>query len=104
MDPRPATLTRSHQKEILLLRQLGIVSATALVVSNMVGTGVFTTSGFLAGDLGSPDLVLLIWVVVAVCALAGAVCYSELAVNFPKSGGEYYYLTQAFGPIWGFMS
>jgi APA family basic amino acid/polyamine antiporter len=70
----------------------------------MVGTGIFTTSGFLAGDLGSPGLILLIWVVGAICALAGAVCYSELAVNFPKSGGEYFYLTQAFGPAWGFMS
>jgi APA family basic amino acid/polyamine antiporter len=97
-------LSGSHQKEIPLLRQLGIVSATALVVSNMVGTGIFTTSGFLAGDLGSPDLVLLIWVVGAICALAGAVCYSELAVNFPKSGGEYCYLTRAFGPTWGFMT
>jgi APA family basic amino acid/polyamine antiporter len=104
MDPRPAPLTGSHHKEIPLLRQLGIVSATALVVSNMVGTGIFTTSGFLAGDLGSPDLVLLIWVVGAICALVGAVCYSELAVNFPKSGGEYRYLTEAFGPAWGFMS
>jgi APA family basic amino acid/polyamine antiporter len=70
----------------------------------MVGTGIFTTSGFLAGDLGSPSLVLWIWVVGALCALAGAVCYSELAINFPRSGGEYYYLTQAFGPVWGFMS
>jgi APA family basic amino acid/polyamine antiporter len=98
------TLVGAHQKGIPLLRQLGTISATALVVSNMVGTGIFTTSGFLAGDLGSPSLVLLIWVVGAICALAGAICYSELGVNFPKSGGEYFYLTQAFGPIWGFMS
>jgi APA family basic amino acid/polyamine antiporter len=88
----------------VLLRQLGIVSATALVVSNMVGTGIFTTTGFLAGDLGSPSLVLWIWVVGAICALMGAVCYSELGVNFPSSGGEYIYLTQAYGPTWGFMS
>ena len=52
-----------------LLRQLGIVSAIALVVSNMVGTGIFTTSGFLAGRLGAPKLVLIIWVVGAVFAL-----------------------------------
>ena len=88
----------------VLLRQLGIVSATALVVSNMVGTGIFTTTGFLAGDLGSPSLVLWIWMVGAICALMGAVCYSELGVNFPSSGGEYVYLTQAYGPTWGFMS
>ena len=93
MEARPA-----------LLRQLGVVSATALVVSNMIGTGIFTTTGFLAGDLGSPSLVLWIWVVGAACALVGAMCYSELGVNLPSSGGEYVYLTEAFGPTWGFMT
>jgi APA family basic amino acid/polyamine antiporter len=87
-----------------LLRQLGIVSATALVVSNMVGAGIFGTTGFLAGDLGDPKLVLSIWVVGALFALAGAFCYSELGINYPSSGGEYVYLTRAYGPTWGFMS
>jgi basic amino acid/polyamine antiporter, APA family len=87
-----------------LLRQLGVVSATALVVSSMVGMGIFGTTGFLAGQLGSPGLVLGIWVVGAVCAFAGAMCYAELGVNFPSSGGEYVYLTRAFGPTWGFMT
>jgi APA family basic amino acid/polyamine antiporter len=91
-------------KASALLRQLGIGSATALVISNMIGTGILTTSGFLAGQLGSAKLVLLIWGVGAVCALAGAFCYSELGVNFPSSGGEYVYLTEAFGPTWGFMT
>src|SRR6202521_521907 len=87
-----------------LLRQLGVVSATALVVSNMIGGGIFTSTGFLAGQLGSPKLVLWIWVVGAVCALCGALCYSELGINMPSSGGEYVYLTRAFGPTWGFMT
>ena len=87
-----------------LLRQLGIVSATALVVSNMVGTGIFATSGFLAGQLGDPGLVLVIWLVGAAFALVGAFCYSELGINFPSSGGEYVYLTRAYGPTWGFMT
>jgi APA family basic amino acid/polyamine antiporter len=87
-----------------LLRQLGVVSATALVVANMIGTGIFTTSGFLAADLGSPTIILWAWGVGAVCALIGAFCYSELGVNLPSSGGEYVYLTRAFGPMWGFLS
>ena len=87
-----------------LIRQLGLTSAIALVVSNMVGTGIFTTTGFLAGQLGTPQLVLLIWVVGALFALLGSFCYSELGVNFPSSGGEYVYLTQAYGPTWGFMT
>jgi APA family basic amino acid/polyamine antiporter len=70
----------------------------------MIGTGIFTGTGFLAGQLGSPNVVLFIWVVGGVCALLGAICYSELGINFPSSGGEYVYLTQAFGPTWGFMT
>src|SRR5579884_3220883 len=87
-----------------LLCQLGVFSPTALVVSNMIGIGIFTTTGFLAGDLGKPSLVLWIWVIGAACALFGAFCYSELGINLPSSGGEYVYLTRAYGPTWGFMS
>ena len=98
------TATATADGTPTLQRQLGLWSATALVVSNMIGTGIFTTTGFLAGDLGEPWLVLVIWLVGAVFALAGALCYSELAINFPMSGGEYVYLTRAYGPVWGFLS
>lgn len=87
-----------------LVRQLGVMSATALVVSNMIGTGIFATSGYLAGQLGDPSLFLLIWLVGAVAALTGSFCFSELGVNFPASGGEYVYLTRAYGPVWGFIT
>ena len=87
-----------------LLRQLGIASASALVISNMIGAGIWSTPGILAGQLGSAGMILLVWAVGAICALAGAFCYSELGVNFPSSGGEYVYLTQAYGPTWGFMT
>ena len=87
-----------------LLRQLGLVSATALVVSNMVGAGIFGTTGFMAAALGSAKLILLAWFVGALFALAGALSYSELGINFPSSGGEYVYLTHAYGPAWGFMT
>jgi APA family basic amino acid/polyamine antiporter len=70
----------------------------------MIGTGIFTTTGFLAGQLGSPHLVLWSWIVGAIAAFLGAICYSELGINFPSSGGEYVYLTRAFGPTWGFMT
>jgi len=94
----------AHSEAPALLRQLGVVSATALVVSNIIGVGIFTSTGFLAADLGDPKLILLIWIAGALCAMAGAFCYSELGVNFPSSGGEYVYLTRAFGPTWGFMT
>ena len=87
-----------------LVRQLGFFSATALVISNMVGIGIFTTTGYMAGDLGSAGLILACWAVGALFAFAGALSYSELGINFPSSGGEYVYLTHAFGPEWGFMT
>ena len=86
-----------------LVRRIGLVGATSLVVSNMIGIGIFTMPAFFAGDLGSPSLVIGIWVVGALMALAGALCYSELSINFPRSGGEYVYLTEAWGPTWGFV-
>ena len=89
--------------ETQLVRRLGFASAVALVVSNMVGTGIFATSGFLAGDFGSAGWLISIWVVGGALALVGAICYSELGVNFQRSGGEYVYLTQAWGPAWGFV-
>ena len=86
-----------------LVRRLGVVSATAIVVSNMIGVGIFTIPAYLAGDLGDPKLIIGIWLVGALLALIGAVCYSELGMNFPRSGGEYVYLTEAWGPAWGFV-
>lgn len=86
-----------------LARGIGTVGAAAIVVSNMIGTGIFTTTGFLAGDLGSPFWVVAIWVVGGLIALAGALSYVELAMNFPRSGGEYVYLSEAWGPAWGFI-
>src|SRR5882724_13593161 len=99
--PSPELATSKHPG---LLRQLGLVSATALVVSNMVGAGIFGTTGFMASALGDPKLILAAWFVGALFALAGAISYAELGINFPSSGGEYVYLTQAYGPAWGFMT
>jgi len=87
-----------------LRRELTYTRALAIVVANMIGTGIFTTTGFLAGDLGRPSLVLGIWAAGALVALAGCLCYAELGINFPRSGGEYVYLREAWGPAWGFLS
>ena len=92
-DQTPSTLQASPggtgASGTSLKRHFGLFSATALVVSNMIGVGIFTTTGFLAGDLGSPDLILWIWVVGAVAAFLGAISYAELSVNFPKSGRDF---------------
>jgi APA family basic amino acid/polyamine antiporter len=87
-----------------LRRELEFTHTTAIVIANMIGTGIFTTTGFLAGDLGRPSLVLGIWVVGAIIAVAGCICYAEMGVNLPESGGEYIFLGEAWGPVWGFLS
>ena len=70
----------------------------------MIGTGIFTGTGFLAAQLGTPQMIMAIFIVGGLCAFLGAMCYSELAANYPSSGGEYVYLTKAYGPTWGFMT
>ncbi len=87
-----------------LARQIHLSAAIALVISNMVGTGIFITPSYLAADLGSPALYFSVWLAGGLIAAIGALCYSELGVNFPSSGGEYVFLTQAYGPVWGFMT
>jgi APA family basic amino acid/polyamine antiporter len=85
-------------------RQIGLVSATALVVASMVGSGVFTTSGFLLADLRSPTRVLAAWLVGGVLAMLGALCYGALGRRFPESGGEYLFLARTLHPAAGYVA
>ena len=86
------------------IRSLGLVSATALVVANMIGTGVFTTSGFLLADLKSPWPVLAVWLVGGVLAALGALSYGALARRLPESGGEYLFLSRTLHPSLGYVA
>ncbi len=85
-------------------RRLGFVVAAAIVVANMIGTGVFTSAGFQASGLGDPATMIAAWVVGGVLALCGAAAYAELGAMMPKAGGEYVYLREAFHPLVGFLS
>src|SRR5437879_1735760 len=85
-------------------RQLGLVSALALVVASMIGAGVFTTSGFLLADLHTPGRVLAVWLGGGVLALLGALCYGALARRFPESGGEYLFLARTLHPAAGYLA
>src|SRR3989442_10312741 len=82
-------------------RQLGFLSALALVVASMIGSGVFTTSGFLLADLHTPVRVLAAWLGGGVLAMLGALCYGALARRFPESGGEYLFLAKTLHPAAG---
>lgn len=86
------------------LRRLGPLTATLLVVASMVGTGVFTTTGFLVRDIGSSTAILVCWALGGLLALTGALSYAELAAALPENGGEYALLSRVYHPLLGFMS
>ena len=87
-----------------LIRTLGAVAAGAFVVTNMIGSGIFTVPAFVRVATGSALASLGVWAVAGGLAVCGALCYSELATHMPAAGGEYRYLTRGLGRIWGFLS
>jgi APA family basic amino acid/polyamine antiporter len=85
-------------------RPISLTGATALVVANMIGAGVFTTSGLALADLGQRHVVLAAWAVGGLLALCGALSYGALARRIPQSGGEYTFLSQTVHPLAGFLA
>ncbi|MBX3101871.1 MAG: amino acid permease [Bacteroidetes bacterium] len=86
------------------LPKVGLLSAALLVVANMIGSGIFTTSGFMAGFITQESVLLFTWLVGGLLALCGALSYGELAAAMPRSGGEYHYLSKLYHPAVGFLS
>ncbi len=83
---------------------MGVVTATSLVVSSMIGTGVFTAAGLLTTDIPSAQGILVCWLVAGLAALSGALAYAELGAAFAESGGEYLFLSRLVHPSLGFLS
>lgn len=84
--------------------KIGWKTAAALVVSNMIGTGVFTSLGYQISDLKNTQTIMLLWVIGGFLALIGAFIYSELASKFKQSGGDYIYLSRTYHPLFGYLS
>lgn len=87
-----------------LQRKLGLFPATNIVVANMVGAGIFTTSGLLLAGLNDPVLMIILWVVGGIIAICGALSYGELGAAMPGAGGEYLFLSKLYNPLLGFLS
>jgi APA family basic amino acid/polyamine antiporter len=85
-------------------RELGLLDATSMVVGNVVGAGIFLVSGMVASHVTSAATFLALWVIGGLVALAGAFANGELGALFPRGGGEYVYLREAYGPLLGFLS
>ncbi len=86
-----------------LKRRIGVRTATALVVGEVIAVGIFLTPASMAKSLGSPLWLLVIWLVMGAMALCGALCYGELAARYPQSGGAYVYLRESYGAPIAFL-
>jgi len=84
--------------------KIGWFTATCLLISNIIGGGIFTTTGLMARDLGDPPVILLLWMVGALFAVGGALIYAELGSRLPQAGGDYVYIREAYGPLVAFLS
>ena len=85
------------------VRALNRVDATALVAGSMIGSGVFIVSADIARQVGSPGMLLLVWLIAGVTTVIGALTYSELAALFPRAGGQYVYLREGISPLFGYL-
>src|SRR6185436_3248419 len=90
-------------EESRLVRGLGTWDAALLTIGSVVGTGIFLTTSDMARVLPDSGLVLGVWIAGGLLTLAGALTYAELGVMFPRAGGLYHYLKEAYGPLWGFL-
>ena len=86
-----------------LVQSLGLFSSTALVIGSMIGSGIFIVDADIARGTNSPALYLGAWVVTAILTMIAALSYGELAAMMPKAGGQYVYLRESLGPLWGFL-
>src|SRR5579872_838682 len=86
-----------------LVRGLGLRSATAIVIGETIGTGVFLVTSDMARVVGTASLVFAAWIIGGLIVLFGAFCYAELGAAFPQAGGPYVYLSRGLGPLWGFL-
>src|ERR1700760_4450536 len=92
-----------HRSSATLVKGLTLVPAAALIVTNVIGSGVFFKARVMVCNVGSPAMVLLAWVAAGLLTLAGALSFAELSTLMPRSGGQYNFISEAFGRLWGFL-
>ncbi|MEA2174012.1 MAG: basic amino acid/polyamine antiporter, family [Blastocatellia bacterium] len=88
---------------VTLIRGLGLTAAVSINIANMIGTGVFLKARVMTCNVGSPGLVIAVWIVAGLLSLAGALTYAELTAMMPRAGGEYVLMREGYGPGWGFI-
>jgi basic amino acid/polyamine antiporter, APA family len=102
-DKAPNPDSNAAAQPTRLVQSLGLFSSTAIVIGSMIGSGIYIVDADIARGTDSPALYLGAWLVTAVMTLIGALSYGELAAMMPKAGGQYVYLRESLGPLWGFL-
>jgi len=95
--------TTDQQTGTGLIKGLGLLDSTTLVMGSMIGSGIFIVSADIARQVRSPGLLIMTWVITALLTIVAALSYGELAAAMPHAGGQYVYLREAFGPLSGFL-
>ena len=101
-DPISDWERHTHQDRELV-KALGLTSATMLVMGSMIGSGIFIVSAEISREVTSPALLIGAWLVTGFLTIAAALTYGELAAMMPRAGGQYVYLRESLGPLWGFL-
>ena len=103
--PTPATTTArpAANADAQLVRGIGLWGATLFVIGSVIGSGIFLTTGIMVQELPSTSLVLAAWVAGGLLAMAGGLTYAEMGSMYPRSGGLYVFLSEAYGAVWGFL-
>src|SRR5947207_2996462 len=86
-----------------LVRELGLIDATMIVMGSMIGSGIFITSAESARLVGSPGWLLVAWALAGLMTITGALCCAEIAAMMPRAGGQYVFLREAYSPAFGFL-
>src|SRR5437660_11696490 len=84
-------------------RAIGLFDGTMIVVGSMIGSGIFIVAAEISRQTGSPAGLLLTWIITGLLTVSAALSYGELAALFPRAGGQYIYLREAYSPLWGFL-
>lgn len=96
-------MVHTNPRNITLIRGLGLIAAVSIVIGNIVGTGVFLKTRVMICNVGTPKMVIIVWIVAGILSLAGALTYAELSAMMPRAGGEYVFIKEAYGSVWSFL-